>query len=179
MRVTLRCWRNQGPAQQNELTMQNDSNGPQNLSQTLHERFWREVVIIPYDRGCWFWTGCTDPYGYGVINTVTKGTKLIAAHRLSWLIHRGAIPTGICVLHRCDIPRCVRPDHLFIGTKADNTLDMCSKDRARGGTPKLTWDDVSKIRERAGENQYAMAIEFGVTQSTISRIISFEKRRFH
>jgi len=91
----------------------------------------------------------------------------------------GPIPDGMQVLHRCDNPPCCNPAHLFLGTQADNIADMIAK--RRGGAvsgeahyrAKLTADQVSAIRARyaAGETQVALAREFGVSQTNISRIV--------
>lgn len=75
---------------------------------------------------CWIWTGTTNELGYGLIHV---GQRRVRVHRVSWEIANGPIPEGLCVCHRCDNPRCVRPDHLFLGTQADNLRDMCSKGR--------------------------------------------------
>jgi HNH endonuclease len=93
----------------------------------LSLRFWAKVNRQPH--GCWLWTGATAGHmGYGTIGA-GGGTKLVA-HRLSWeLHHRKPIPDGMLVCHHCDTPRCVRPDHLFLGTHDDNMLDAAVKGR--------------------------------------------------
>lgn len=97
------------------------------------------------------------------------------AHRISWEIHRGKIPEGMFVCHTCDTRRCVRPDHLFLGTNADNMADMRAKGRKRyhGGHPpkKLTAKQISEIRDLLGRGllQREVAQKFGVSQSTLSR----------
>lgn len=86
-------------------------------------RFWKHVAKT---EGCWEWTGSTSKKGYGKLNIggVTK-----AAHRFSYEIANGPIPEKLFVLHRCDNPPCVRPDHLFTGTNEDNVKDMMKKGR--------------------------------------------------
>lgn len=93
------------------------------MSKAIEDRFWAKV-----DRGgeCWLWTAGRDSSGYGSLRT---GHTKVSAHRLSWQLHHGQIPPGQNVLHRCDNPRCVRPDHLFLGTQADNVADMVAKGR--------------------------------------------------
>jgi hypothetical protein len=88
-------------------------------------RFWENVAI---DGRCWIWVkGLRDKRkGYGVHYIASHRT---AAHRYAWELLNGPIPGGLDVLHRCDNPRCVRPDHLFIGTHRDNMADMVAKRR--------------------------------------------------
>lgn len=92
------------------------------------ERFWRRV---PRSEGCWEWRGARHPrLGYGKFS-VSRNTN-IPAHRAAWLFEHGEIPQGMRVLHKCDNPPCVRPDHLFLGTQTDNMRDCAAKGRIRG-----------------------------------------------
>lgn len=81
------------------------------------------------ESGCWIWDGYLDSCGYGRTGFANEQQS---AHRVSWKVFRGPIPKGLCVLHRCDVPSCVNPDHLFLGTQIDNIDDMTRKGRARG-----------------------------------------------
>lgn len=127
----------------------------------------------PQTSGCWRWTGWLRN-GYGVIQVRRK--RLIA-HRVSWEVHRGPIPAGLCVLHRCDNPACVNPEHLFLGTQADNNHDMATKGRAKPPSgerhfrAKLTDAQVLEIaRQPATETAPAVASRYGVNAETIRRI---------
>jgi len=85
--------------------------------------------------GCWLWTGPIGRHGYG---KTKRSGKTIFSHRLAWMVHRGPIPLGIFVLHRCDVPSRVNPNHLFLGTARDNTLDMLAKGRNHRRGPTLS-----------------------------------------
>lgn len=91
------------------------------------DRFWEKVAK---GDGCWLWTASTRKNGYGWFGGLDISETF--AHRCSWIYTFGAIPDGLCVLHRCDNPPCVRPDHLFLGTQYDNIKDMISKGRFLG-----------------------------------------------
>lgn len=106
---------------------------------TLEDRFWRRVFMPLADECCWEWTGYRDERGYGRLSSRVSGvTKTISAHRLSWQIYKGEIPPGLCVLHKCDNPPCVNPDHLFLGNQRDNMLDCSSKGRLNNGNSLKT-----------------------------------------
>jgi hypothetical protein len=126
------------------------------------------------DCGCWIWLGTTAGGGYGVF---TDGQRRIKAHRLSFELHVGPIPQGLFVCHRCDVPPCVNPAHLFLGTCADNCEDMRLKGRSqrgiRNGHVKLTELEVLRIREalKAGLSSVtSLGQQYGVSQSAISLI---------
>ena len=129
-------------------------------------RMWERVEFSP---GCWLWTGTSrGPMGYGCMRV--RG-KMVRTHRLSYELLCGPIPPGKLVLHSCDTPRCVNPEHLFIGTHLDNARDMVSKGRC--GTTKMTEDDVRSIRSRtaAGEKPKDLAKEFNVTPRAVAYVV--------
>ncbi len=98
------------------------------------EKPFDEWYTAEPNTGCWLWTGSRNQKGYGWSRIQGISTRM--AHRISWLLHRGDIPEGVLVCHKCDTPSCVNPDHLFLGTQKDNLLDMSRKGRSyRGGPP--------------------------------------------
>jgi hypothetical protein len=138
------------------------------------DRFWTKVRKTDT---CWPWQGSTRGRGYGILG-MKRGEKWgsVQAHIFSYALHNGPIPDGLCVLHHCDNPPCVRPSHLFLGTRATNNLDMAMKERA---TSPLTTAQVRQIRiryERGGVTQKQLGVEFGVHTGTIKGII--QRRRW-
>ena len=129
---------------------------------------------------CWLWTACTDALGYGRINALGENK----AHRLSYRLYRGDIPTGMKILHSCDVRNCVNPDHLRIGTQAENVRDSVERGRWRGGDvrgvknpmARLTPAAVAEIRRSVagGTPQIEMARRFSVSPMTISRAVRRE-----
>ncbi len=126
---------------------------------------------------CWEWTGNISRKGYG--HFMMK-RKTFYAHRVSYLLFNGGglLPKNIKVLHQCDNPKCINPDHLFLGTDADNSKDRNSKERqARGEShakSKISEKDVKKIRELnlSGMSIRAISKKFPIDESNISRIIN-------
>jgi hypothetical protein len=140
------------------------------------DRFWLKVRKSD---GCWEWIGSKRPNGYGRFQAGGRGTSQVAAHRFSYELHKGRIPDGLVVMHRCDNRTCVNPDHLSLGTPLDNTRDMYAKGRANPGRPrgnlnanaKLTPEAVRYIRSSF---KYAseLARELGVGQTSIRSVRS-------
>ena len=98
------------------------------LTPDVIARFWAAVPDAAV--GCWEWKKGRDLNGYGRVKVAHRTVK---AHRVSWTLHFGAIPTGLFVLHRCDNPPCCRPDHLFLGSTTDNARDAAAKGRLAAG----------------------------------------------
>lgn len=123
--------------------------------------------------GCWLWAGYRDRDGYGVLNSRKKIHK---AHRLSYEIHHGPIQSGLCVCHSCDVPSCVNPAHLFLGTNYDNVKDKVDKGRQlRGeqhGRATLCAYEVRQIKaaREIGWKVREIGYRFGISHQTVSKI---------
>ena len=140
-------------------------------------RFWAKVDKSNAG-GCWVWTAGRTPKGYGTIRRGGNGTPKVLAHRLSYEFAYGPFPVRLMVLHSCDNPPCVNPDHLFLGTGADNAADRDWKGRGtkpplhrRATHPraKLTEEQVAEIRA-SSDPQYVLARRYNIGTSQISAI---------
>lgn len=167
-------------------------------------RFWAKVnkngpvpEHLPELGPCWLWTGARthdhgDRFRYG---RFSFRKRIVGSHRISLIIATGELSDTLCACHKCDTPSCVNPDHIFAGTRVNNTMDMVSKGRQRGVPSGMTWAqlhpenvirgsahpnsklteaDVVEIRRRyaaGGIKQQTLADEFGVTQILISKIV--------
>lgn len=92
-------------------------------------RYWNAARSNVTERGCWLWPTRGHAFGYGML--MVEGER-IGAHVASWTRAHGPVPEGLWVLHKCDVPACVNPDHLFLGTALDNNRDKLAKGRHRG-----------------------------------------------
>lgn len=144
---------------------------------TIQEQLWDRVKID--SNGCRNWLGSKIKQGYGRVHFKRE---MWLAHRLAWFVTYGNIPSGICVLHRCDNPGCINLDHLFLGTRRDNMQDMISKKRQRYSfilghlySAKLTPNQAKEIRilyANGNISQYQLAKKYGLTRSGIQRILN-------
>ncbi len=151
------------------------------VSAPIADRFWPKVLV---DDGCWAWTGAKNKHGYGTFETVRLRARAVKyAHRVAWELTNGPIPPGMCACHHCDNPSCVRPGHLFLGSRADNLADMTAKGRRvappvrRGvanNNAKLTAGVVSEIRAAGerGARPADIAETFGICRSQVSHILA-------
>lgn len=138
--------------------------------------------ILKSDNGCWLWQGDKNSHGYGRLGEGGGAPqKLLLAHRVSHQCFVGPIPKGIFVLHRCDVPACVNPEHLFLGTLSDNTQDSLSKGRhvaqhgEKNPTAKLTRESAAAIRANPFNKSVSeMAREYGVSRRAIRFVIKGE-----
>ena len=136
-------------------------------------RFWSQVV--KQESGCWEWIGAKDKDGYGQFTANDRNNR---AHRYSYQLHKGEIPTGVRVLHTCDNPPCINPEHLVLGSDLDNVMDAIEKGRLKvkgedNPAAKLTEEQVVEIRKLAGTGltQRAIGKRFGVCQYTVRMIV--------
>lgn len=146
------------------------------------DAFWKKVNKTTE---CWLWTAYKTDNGYGY---TWDGSRNQLAHRLCWKLTRGEIPDGLCVLHHCDVPACVNPDHLFLGTHLENMADRDAKGRqpkgdqngahtrpdrlprgSKHGQAKLSEHQVLEIKAAQGR-QHEIAKRYGVSQTLVSAI---------
>src|SRR3990167_8959811 len=145
------------------------------------DNFWKKVDKTDT---CWNWIAHKLNYGYGGIRLNKKEQR---AHRISWELHNGEIPKGLHVIHKCDNPPCVNPDHLWLGTHQDNMRDRSKKGRTsrhignldlggeKHGSSKLKEKQVIEIRNLGKTGIYIqkeLADLFGVHQTTINNILN-------
>ena len=153
-------------------------------------RFWSKV---DKSGGCWIWTAAKDRKGYGKFSIGPGKTKdgtrrngMVSAHRYSYEMANGPIPKhpsfhGFCVLHHCDNPSCVNPDHLFLGTNEDNVHDMDNKGRRvnkqkKGSAHPNAILNEAKVKEivasrRDGMSCVTVAMRYGISPVTVSAIM--------
>lgn len=139
-----------------------------------------ECLDVRSDYECWEWVCGRHQQGYGIIQIDDKKKK---AHRVVYEMIVGPIPPGMKLLHKCDNPPCCNPNHLFLGTQADNIRDCESKGRSihkaingsRNGMAKLNEEDIVTIRRLYADgafSQYHIASNFGVSQTIIHRVVT-------
>lgn len=138
------------------------------------DRVAERIEIDPV-KGCHLWCGQLDRGPSGGYGEATFEGRTVRVHREVWRQTKGEIPPGVMILHRCDVRRCCNIDHLFAGTKADNTADMMAKGRHRvprgsdNPAAKLTEAQVLEIRSDTRKNK-SIAPLYGVSAVTISKI---------
>lgn len=154
---------------------QSDVRGPHTVKKRLLSKY-----KVNEATGCWEWTGQKkkDKFAYGLI---WIGDRNYRAHRVSYEIHKGPIPEGLDILHSCDNPPCINPDHLSVGTRGENCQDAASRDRfplnEKHHNTKLSAQDVIDIRANPGNlTQKEAGKLYGVSSGTISRIKNFKRR---
>lgn len=150
----------------------------QAASESLVARFWAKVKRSD---GCWLWTaGTIRGYGQFHLPRHWSARQTVYAHRFAWEETNGPIPDNLSVLHRCDTPLCVRPDHLFLGSQADNLADARAKGRLIDGRHLIKVDDAGVLdilaNYRPGQNGQQLAAQYDVSLTTIMRIVAGTQR---
>ena len=145
------------------------------------ERFEHYYIPEP-NSGCWLWIGATNKRGYGIFCCRPRKTRsnsgMMGAHIFSWEFHKGP-RNGLHVLHSCDNPACVNPDHLHLGTHQDNMKERDKRGRQanrvgiKNGRATVTEDDVRAIRADLRWPRF-IALDFGMPVSTIQKIRQFK-----
>lgn len=126
---------------------------------SVEDQFW---AFVTPSNGCWEFGGKRNRDGYGTVTNPDGhgGGSGLLAHRVSWTIHFGPIPDGLCVLHRCDNPPCVNPGHLWLGTQLANSRDRAAKGRTRNGSvpgmPRKLWSRAAVLQAKALKGHYGM-----------------------
>ena len=153
---------------------------------SLANRFWAKVDKTDE---CWIWKAYKDPDSYGFIAMKIDGkwTGRNRATRVAWELTYGPIPKGLLVCHHCDNPPCVRPDHLFLGTKSDNMRDAINKGYQHASGEQLPFAKLTLLKAREIRNLYSsrvgtyreattsqrkLAAKFGVSRRTIRAVLT-------
>ncbi len=149
---------------------------PINLSPSDIERYWSKVNKTD---SCWLWTAAIQQKGYG---TLMCDKERHSVHRISWTLHNGQIPHGCFVCHKCDVPNCVNPEHLFLGDNTDNMQDASKKGRLKkpdnfgkwgtNGRSKLTASAVLEIKSLRGIiSQRQIAYLYNMSKPAINHVL--------
>jgi hypothetical protein len=135
----------------------------------IEDRFWSKVDQTN-PSGCWIWLACVrGSNSYGVFR-ISKDKGDVQAHRYSYELKFGPIPKGMLICHKCDNPKCVNPDHLFLGTHKTNAMDRELKNRSKThGQQKLTLDQVIQIKS-SSLSQSKLSKIYHVSRKTIASI---------
>lgn len=145
------------------------------------DRFFKKIEKT---KSCWIWKGGLDKDGYGQFNFKENNiNNHVRSHRFSYFLHKGEIPINMNILHKCDNPKCVNPDHLFIGTTQDNVNDRQRKGRSYNG------DNLLKIIKRGEENNMSKLKEKDIIeirklsatlkQNKIAKMFNVERHTIH
>ena len=143
-------------------------------------RFLEKFMPEP-NSGCWLWLAAVNSKGYGCY-PYEGATRL--AHRICWIYTYGAIPDGLCVLHKCDNPGCVNPEHLFLGTQGDNMRDMGRKGRSNtpvlhgenNGRCKVSFETICAIRLETADDA-GVARKYELSRSYVNHLRNGNRRR--
>ncbi len=139
---------------------------------SLEKRFRRKVASHKTKAGCLEWQAATNGR-YGIIRSSSKRHEWLLAHRVSYELNVGPIPKGMDVLHSCDNPKCVNPEHLSVGSPKENSADMVKKDRQKRSA--FSYSDAAQMRYMSatvGMTQSEIAGYYGVSRPLISMLLN-------
>lgn len=136
----------------------------------VYGKFDEKVEPDPFG-GCWLWSGAQNSEGYGHLQFQGKDWR---AHRLSFIRHKGQIPEGKIVRHKCDVPSCVNPDHLELGTHADNGGDKARRKRSTASVPDSVVIAVRQSKQRGVD----VANHYGISKALVSLIRNNKRRNY-
>lgn len=143
---------------------------------TTRARFEAKFIPEP-NSGCWLWLGALNRQGYGKLALHGRRGTFELAHRTAWRLYHGPLPADVLVCHACDMPTCVNPDHLWLGTHQDNVRDCMQKGRlasCQGSDNARAILNERQVREilNSGSSIKALAATYGVSRSTIYAVLS-------
>ena len=144
----------------------------QELSRSFPDRFWSKVECCG-DLDCWLWKASTHLFGYGQIWRGYPFHGLLGAHVASWILNRGPVPKGMCVLHKCPgspNPACVNPDHLYLGTKKDNAQDRERAGRGVYGHTRGERNAMTKLCIFDVRNMRYLRATYGLSYTELGRL---------
>jgi hypothetical protein len=143
------------------------------VGESVTKEYFESRVQVDSSTQCWNWSGYKNANGYGGMRDAGRATY---CHRVVYRLWKGPIPCGLLVCHKCDNRACCNPDHLFVGTYADNSMDCSIKGRFRPQNTKLSSEQVIAIRNDQ-RRQRAIAADYKISQATVSDIKT-RRRRF-
>jgi hypothetical protein len=135
------------------------------LSETLRSRVSKTAD------GCWLWLGALTTRGYGKVTPPGNKGHTVYVHRIAYALRHGEIPAGLFVCHACDVPNCINPAHLFLGTARDNSLDQKQKGRSSKKRPRFSLETRSRCvaMRRAGARYREIAAAIGTSETNVAR----------
>lgn len=139
------------------------------LSPSVRSAFFKRIRKT---NTCWLWTGYLKQDGYGLFKV---GKRFFHVHRLAMILSGRHVPSGLCVMHACDNPSCVRPDHLSIGTKQQNSADMVRKGRSGHPRRRLNYEVAQTIRQEHASGLFTwidLAERYGISVYHVWRVIN-------
>lgn len=163
-----------------DTAMTSHPSGPElakRKAKSMREKFDEKWLGEP-NSGCWLWTATINPGGYASINSGRRANnRTLRAHRVSWELHYGPIPSGLLVCHRCDTRSCVNPAHLFLGTYTDNNRDKVAKGKQPSGDSHgstVINSEIARTIKESSERSGILAARFNISARHVAAIRSGE-----